>query len=528
MAKPTAPLPDQFQRFVFAWFTADICPPMSHSAEFADHFARLTAALVRQGEDQEEQQQYLLSAVTAAKYFPVLLTREGDALLADGGPVSRSTIYTMVLTDRLKGHNVVRLEVSQAPSAADVLGLARILALSPDDGVNVRQRLTAMRAASVRVETAAPPTPTASAAVAPRVSLETFELVSEEQMRSSIAKPPPPSTTTSGEMSGPKAGVTVDQLLKALDDATDAGAIENIVNALVPQVTAALDAGKSDEAVAAVRALARREMRSTYDESRKLIGQTLRRLLTAKLTHAVMKLLPGAGDKLPEYAHVLSYGGDATMEALVDRLTESEQAKERRAIFSVLVQLKTGVPLFIHMLGDRRWFVVRNAADLLAQVGAPEAEEPLIGALHNADPRARRSVITALSRYLSPKSQGSVRRALKDSEPEVRLAAANGIGRTKSNEMTAAVIEAFLKEEDGEVRKAMLGALGRQATEDAVKKLAEAAAPEMLIKRKTSDFRVAAVRALRDAGTPSALQAVKSLATDKDPAVKDAATKLAR
>jgi hypothetical protein len=499
---------------------------MSHSAEFADHFARLTAALVRQGEDQEEQQQYLISAVTAAKYFPVLLTREGDALLADGGPVSRSTIYTMVLTDRLKGHHVVRLEVSQSPSAADVLGLARILALSPDDGVNVRQRLTAMRAASVRVETAAPP-PTASAAATPRVELETFELVSEEQMRSSIAKPPPPPSqmTSTGEMSGPKAGVTVDQLLKALDDATDAGAVENIVNALVPHVTAALDAGKTDEAVAAVRGLARREMRSTYDETRKVIGQTLRRLLTPKLTQAVMKLLPGAGDKLPEFAHVLSYGGDATVEALVDRLTESEQAKERRAIFSVLVQLKTGVPLFIHMLGDRRWFVVRNAADLLAQVGAPEAEEPLIGALHNSDARARRSVITALSRYASPKSQGSVRRALKDSEAEVRLAAANGIGRTKSNEMTAAVIEAFLKEEDGEVRKAMLGALGRQATEDAVKKLAEAAAPEMLIKRKTSDFRIAAVRALRDAGTPSALAAVKALAADKDQAVRDAALK---
>jgi hypothetical protein len=391
--------------------------------------------------------------------------------------------------------------------------------------VNVRQRLTAMRAASVRVETAAPSPPTASGASTPRVSLEAFDLVSEEQMQSSIAKPPPPPSpmASSGEMSGPKAGVTVDQLLKALDDATDAGAVENIVNALVPHVTAALDAGKSDEAVAAARGLARREMRTSFDESRKLIGQTLRRLMTPKLTQAVMKLLPGAGDKLPEFAHVLSYGGDAAVEALVDRLTESEQAKERRAIFSALVQLKTGVPLFIHMLGDKRWFVVRNAADLLAQVGAPEAEEPLIQALHTEDARARRSVITALSRYLSAKSQGSVRRALKDSAPEVRLAAANGVGRVKSNEMTAALIEALSREQDDVVRQGMLGALGRQGTDDAVKRLADAAAPELLIKKKTSEFRVAAVKALRDAGTPAALQAVKGFTADKDQAVRDAA-----
>ena len=497
---------------------------MSQSAEFADHFARLTAALVRQGDDVEEQQQYLLSAVAAAKYFPVLLTRESDALLADGAPVSRSTIYTMVLTDRLKGHNVVRLEVSQSPSAADVLGLARILASSPDGAGSVKQRLTAMRAGTVSVETVTPPPATASTTAAPRVELETFELVSEEQMRSSIAKPPPPVSATA-EMSGPKAGVTVDQLLKALDEAADPGAIENIVNALVPHVTAAVDAGRVDDAVAAVRGLARREMRSTFDESRKLIGQALRRLMTSRMALAVMKLLPGAGDKLPELAHVLSYGGDAAVEMLVDQLVESEQAKERRAIFSVLVQLRTGVPLFIHMLGDRRWFVIRNAADLLAQVGAPEAEEPLIGALHTSDPRARRSVVTALSRYASAKSQGSVRRALKDAEAEVRIAAANGVGRTKNNDMVAALVDALTREEDAEVRKAMLGALGRQATEDAVKKLAEAAAPEMLIKRKTTDFRVAAVRALRDAGTPSALQAVKALASDKDSAVRDAALK---
>ena len=504
---------------------------MSQSAEFANHFARLTAALVRQGDDVEEQQQYLLSAVAAAKYFPVLLTRDGDALLADGSPIAKSTIYTMVLTDRLKGHDVVRLEVNPAPSPADVYGLARVLATAPEDGAStdVGQRLSAMRAASVRVEVAAKqktrvdaPAPTAPM---PRVSLESFELMSEDQMRSAIAKPAARSTSAVGEPSGPKAGVTTEQLLKALDDASDIGAVENILNALIPHVESALAGLNPEDAVIAARRMARREARTTDQQTKKLISQVIRRLVTAKMITETMKQLPGAGDKLPEYASVLSHAGDTAVEALADRLVESEVAKERRAIFNVLVQLKSGVPIFIHMLADKRWFVIRNAADLLAQIGAPEAEEPLIRSLHVSDPRARRSVIAALSRYPSPKSQGSVRRALQDTAVEVRLAAAAGVGRTKNAEMTKALLEAFSREQDTDVRQALLGALGRQATDEAVRQLVDAAAPDGLFKRKTSEFRVAAVRALREAGTPPALQAVRGLISDKDPAVREAATR---
>lgn len=512
---------------------------MSQSAEFADHFARLTAALVRQGDDVEEQQQYLLSAVSAAKYFPVLLTRDGDSLLADGAPIAKSTIYTMVLTDRLKGHNVVRLEVNPAPSPADVYGLARVLATAPAEGASadVGQRLTAMRAATVRVEVAASEKPRGDTAATPtapmpRVSLESFELMSEDQMRSAIAPPAPragtPASSPVTELTGPKAGVTIEQLLKALDDAADIGAVDNILTALIPHVESALSGQHPEDAVIAARRIARRLARTTDAQTHKLIGQVLRRLVTSPMITATIKQLPGAAERLPEYASVLSHAGDAAVEALADRLVESEQAKERRAIFNVLVQLKSGVPIFIHMLGDKRWFVVRNAADLLAQIGAPEAEEPLIRALDVSDPRARRSVIAALARYPSPKAQGSVRRALQDAAVEVRLAAAAGVGRTKSPEMTKALIEAFNREQDTDVRTALLGALGRQATEDAVRQLADAAAPDGLFKRKTSEFRVAAVRALREAGTLLALQSVRALVGDKDPAVREAATRAAK
>jgi HEAT repeat protein len=509
---------------------------MTHSAEFADRFARLTSLLVRQSDDVDDQKQQLMAAVGSANALPVLLTREGDALFADGSPISKSTIYTMVLLDRMKQHSLVRLEVTPGPSPADVLSLARMLAADADGVTSLQQRLAAIRAASLRVETAAPTTsalatPT-SHAETPRVALETFEMLSEDQMRSAIARPAPKTTTSTAtpssgmfaEFSGPKAGVTMDQLLQALDDATDIGAVENVLTAFPPHLNAALETDRSPEAVAALLRIARRESRTDDAQTKKMIALAIRRMMTTTVINATIKQLPGAAERLPDFVTVFSHAGDPAIEILADRLAESEQAKERRAIFSVLVQLKSGVPLFIHMLGDRRWFVVRNAADLLAQTGAPEAEEPLIRALDSSDTRARRSVVVALGRYASPKAQGSVRRALQDPTTEVRLAAANSVSRSKNIDMTHALIEVLGREQDVDVQKALIGALGRQGTEPAVKRLVEAAASEMF-KRKTPEFRAAAVRALRDVGTPTALQAVKGFAQDKEQVVRDAATK---
>jgi HEAT repeat protein len=512
---------------------------MSHSPEFANHFARLTSLFLRQTGEVDEQKQYLMAAVACANDLPVLLTREGDTLLADGAKLAHGTIYTMVLADRMKQHSLVRLEVMPSPSAADVLGLARILAAYPEGegGMDLQQRLAAIRASTVRVEVAPTPKPApAPEPPEPRVSFEAFEVVSEEEMQSSIARPAPkthPTPTSSpggmfAEMSGPKAGVTPAQLLKALENATDIGAVENILVAMPPHIAAALENGKSDEAVSIMQGIARRAARTTDPQTKKIIGQSIRRMFTSALLDAIVRQLPGAGDRLSDFAVLLSHGGDAAVERLADRLTESEVAKERRAIFNVLVQLKSGVPLFIHMLGDQRWFVVRNAADLLAQMAAPEAELPLLTALDSADVRARRSVVTALARYASPRAQGSVRRALQDAAPEVRLAAANGVGRVKSPEMTAALIDALGREQDPEVQVALLGALGRQGTDEAVRRLVEAAEPERLFKRKTPEYRVAAAKALRQAGTPAALQTLKELANDKEAAVREAATKTAR
>jgi hypothetical protein len=42
--------------------------------------------------------------------------------------------------------------------------------------------------------------------------------------------------------------------------------------------------------------------------------------------------------------------------------------RERRVYFDALVSLRAGTSTLLHMLGDARWFVARNAVDLLGEM----------------------------------------------------------------------------------------------------------------------------------------------------------------
>ena len=80
------------------------------------------------------------------------------------------------------------------------------------------------------------------------------------------------------------------------------------------------------------------------------------------------------------------------------------------------------------------------------------------------------------------------------------------------------------REQDPDVRAALLGALGQSDSEDAVALLADAAAPGgLLFKRKPARERLAAVHALQRMTQPSARQVLASLTRDRDAGVRAAA-----
>ncbi|HEX5831917.1 MAG TPA: HEAT repeat domain-containing protein, partial [Gemmatimonadaceae bacterium] len=202
---------------------------------------------------------------------------------------------------------------------------------------------------------------------------------------------------------------------------------------------------------------------------------------------------------------------------------------ERRSYFNALVKLQAGVASLVHMLGDGRWYVVRNAADLLGEMGTTAADEALVAAMDHPDARVRRSIVLSLGKLATPRCRTALEEALRHASPERRMVAAQAMAGIRDLRSGAALRRQLEDEGDPAVQHTLLAALGRLATRDAVEALVLAAAPRRkLFRRKASAYRVAAAHALADAGTPAALAALTRLCEDEEREVREVAQRLAR
>jgi HEAT repeat protein len=240
---------------------------------------------------------------------------------------------------------------------------------------------------------------------------------------------------------------------------------------------------------------------------------------------AVATQIPHAAERRDELIAVLARAGEEGADAVVEQLAAVAAQSDRRAYFDVLLQLHAGIPTLIHMLGDQRWFAARNAADLLGELQAREAEQPLTELLRHEDDRVRRSATGALMRLGTPKAMQAIQEALKSDAPQMRMQAAAALVTRKDVRTAATLIRALDEEKDEEVQAAFLFALGKLGTTDAVQRLLEAVKVEKgLFKKKPTAFRVAAVQGLAEARTKEAMDALRELALDRDEDIRDAAS----
>ena len=274
----------------------------------------------------------------------------------------------------------------------------------------------------------------------------------------------------------------------------------------------------------------RNEVAEEHDaDVRRAYTVGLRRLTKPTLIRGIAGLMPRRPELRDSLHAVLVRLGPDGAEVLIDLLTSADSLTDRRAYLAALAKMRDAVPTLMHLLGDNRWYVVRNAVDLLGEMRATEAENALLDVVSHREERVRRSVATALARLGTPRSIQTVQHMLTDAVPEVRVHAVQGLGSVRSARAVPVLARALDGEADPEVQAVILAALGRQATDEAVARLTKAAEPEgRLFKRKPTALRVSAVQALAEANTPAALAAIRRFADDKDREVRDAAVRALR
>lgn len=129
-----------------------------------------------------------------------------------------------------------------------------------------------------------------------------------------------------------------------------------------------------------------------------------------------------------ELRRYLDLFGWEALEGLVDLLGELQHEAHRRALCDYLVAHgKDHLPLIGKGVFDKRWFVVRNAVMILAQVDDDRAVSYLEKAVGHPERRVRLEVLKALKSAVNPKAVKILERAALDSDREIRRLALDSL-----------------------------------------------------------------------------------------------------
>ncbi len=519
---------------------------------FARHYARLVWLLLYDAESYEAQIASLSALVSASRAGPVTIQARDWRLAVDGEFVPDRYTGAQDLTAQLIGHSILEFTVVQSASPTDMLLLARILASEPapgDGGKNVLDRLRALdaRTVQIKVETIPAPRPVAEVSspsmpgMIPDVSLFTSvpaqqaaplemhdaeddcdyeDEVSAPEGEILRAQDPEQMFHAFSANSTPKGSMV--KLFEQLDGARTSATASRTLDALLKLAAGSARKERYDIVADVFHGIIKREEAIEDRAIKRQFGVTIRRLSTPSLLKCVVDLLPRRSESYERYMTIFERTEDAGAEALVDALMEAPSLTDRRVYYDSLLRIGTGIRTLMHMLGDPRWYVVRNAVDLLGEMRALESESELVRLLEHKDDRVRTAAAGALAKFGSSRTTP----VSSDGAGVDSALRASTIGAATNGKSVNSLIRALDREDDSRVQMAMLAALGQLGTPQAIEKLVEIARTDkgLLMKKRSTPLRVAAVHALGQVNASGSLAALQSLLRDKEKAVRGAAS----
>ena len=381
--------------------------------------------------DRDAVRRALRLAVAAARRSALSLSL-ADGLLHLGGEAlapdsSLRDAQLDALVEGLTGHGSLTLDVRQSASPAELLSLARLLAADPDQPVD---RAT-WRSWSVRITPQSVPT-----------------LTVDDSLPAAVRE-------------------AISRLEASRGDAETRAAVEALLAPLAVPAWAEAPAVVEAIALAIVREARHRGPRG----GRLALEAGIRELLAPATIRALVRRLP-ASRRRDDLLPVLARAGDQAVRELVGLLQEAESLGERRACFDAIVALDAGEDALREALADPRWYVVRNAAALLGEMGVVEADTHLLPLLSHDDERLRVAGARALTRLATARALAALQGGLEDPHPEVRrLAVAAHGARSQGKPSTTALLAALERETDEDVLLEILTVFGQLGSPECVQRL---------------------------------------------------------
>ena len=472
---------------------------MDDSFNLARHVARLVSLLMRQPNAVDQQKLELRTTVLMTKEATLRLTTREGQLVANGLAVPSVLAGVRDLADQMIGHGVESVEINQGMAAAELLNAARLIAspLSGEDEQGVQQRIRQLDGQTVIVQL--------------------YVSTDAEGQPAEAPKEPEPAVGTPER---------IPFLLARVNRGGEGGAIGGVFEEVAFAGEQAAREGKTAVTMDVFGLLIANERNATDPEVRRHFVLGVRRLTKPNVLHPIARALVDGSGRAADAEAILTRCGTDGADAVVDQYVRASTSTERQGLREALDRMPSTDASLLAMLADARVHVVRAAAELLASRKAPDGDHALADLLSAGDQRVRRAAVRALGAYDTEFALSAIARAFDDVHVEVRLEAVAALASRKGAKIGDIIGRAIDDESEPEVQVGMIGALGRIGTPDAVAKLAKAAeAGSVFGAKKGSGVRVAAVRALAEARTASAMTALRSLVNDKEREVRDAATR---
>lgn len=317
---------------------------------------------------------------------------------------------------------------------------------------------------------------------------------------------------------------TMVKMFETLDTAPSSAVAARMLESLVKLATESARKERVDMVADVFHGIVKREQAVEDKSFKRQYAMSIRRLSTPSVLQCLVELLPRRRENYEMYMACFEKAEEAGVEALVEALVAAPSITDRRVFYDALLRLRSGIRTLMFMLGDPRWYVVRNAAELLGEMKSSEAEPELTKLLQHRDDRVRTAAAAAIAKLGGTAAVRGMRASLRDSGDAVQHRVSEAM-RTEGNSVDS-LIRAVDREEDSRVQMAMLAALGQLGTPAAVEKLLEIARSDkkLLARSRPTPMRVAAVHALGDVKNSSASAALQQLLNDKEKAVRGAAS----
>ena len=208
---------------------------------------------------------------------------------------------------------------------------------------------------------------------------------------------------------------------------------------------------------------------------------------------------------------------------IIQRICTAEGLFERRSLAKALVSLgRPALAPAVVMLGDGRWYVVRNMVNVIGELRLADAAVALKKPLNHLDLRVRKETVRALLKIAGEPAEALLLTLLEDADQGLVRQAVSALGLLRSRQSVPPLLKLLERRELFQkgvgAKTELLLALGRigdrRATPRLLKVLCSRGWP--LFGRRL-EVKIAAAAALGQLGDQAALPALKKLAAGDGP-----------